>query len=79
MAKPPELPDETKLAATIKFPSATVGKLIYNILFSNQLPEIDYEVVFSCNKFRNMTLLLQVMATAAQILLHLTKSPYLVL
>uniref|UniRef100_A0A671PMJ4 RalBP1-associated Eps domain-containing protein 1-like n=1 Tax=Sinocyclocheilus anshuiensis TaxID=1608454 RepID=A0A671PMJ4_9TELE len=30
MAKPPELSDETKLAATIKFPGTTVGKYIWS-------------------------------------------------
>lgn len=35
MANPPELSDETKLAATINFPGTTVGKYIWAIHIFN--------------------------------------------
>lgn len=35
MAKPPELSDETKLAASIKYPGTTVGKYIWTIQVFN--------------------------------------------
>ncbi len=39
MANPPELSDETTLAATIKFPGTTVGKYIWAIQAFNKLTE----------------------------------------